>query len=288
MELTHFSLFSGIGGIDLAAEWAGFKTIGQCEFADYPFEVLEKNFSGVPKWRDVRDVTIKSIRERGIGEVTLLSGGFPCQPHSLAGKRRASSDERDLWPEYKRIISEVRPKWVLGENVPGLLSSENGRFFRGILRDLSEMGYSIGWGTYGANLVGAVHRRERVFLVAYSSGIRCMDDKFKKLSKERRQQTLTEPSTSSNAVAYTNSKYVAWSGEESLCRLKVLQGELHSRSIEEWRRRSTIYQPKLCRTYNGIPGQVDRLKCLGNAVVPQQVLPILKTIAWIENMVGKT
>lgn len=280
--ITHFSLFTGIGGIDLAAEWAGFKTVGQCEFADYQMKVLEKNFPNVPKWRDVRDVTNESIRERGIGEITLLSGGFPCQPHSIAGKRRASSDERDLWPEYKRIISEVRPKWVLGENVPGLLSSENGRFFRGILRDLSQMGYSVGWGTYGANIVGAVHRRERVFLIAYSGGIRCMDHKFKKHSKEKWQQAFNKSSTSCNDVTNTNGQHVAWSGEESLCRLKALQGELSARSIEEWRRRCTIYQPKLCRTYNGIPGQVDRLKCLGNAVVPQQVFPILKTIAEIE------
>lgn len=280
--LTHFSLFTGIGGIDLAAEWAGFKTVGQCEFADYPVKVLEKNFPSVQRWRDVRDVTDKSIRESGIESITLLSGGFPCQPHSIAGKRRASTDERDLWPEYKRIISEVRPKWVLGENVPGLLSSEDGRFFRGILRDLSQMGYSVGWATYGASIVGAVHRRERVFLIAYSGDIRYMDHKFKKYSKERRQQTFSEFTSSSNDVTNTNIKYVERSNNKEVQRLKGIQGEFHTRSIEEWRRRCEVYQPKLCRTFNGIPGQVDRLKCLGNSVVPQQVFPIIKAIADIE------
>jgi DNA (cytosine-5)-methyltransferase 1 len=245
--LTHFSLFTGIGGIDLSAEWAGFTTVGQVEWADYPTKVLEKHWPNVPRWRDVRDVTAESVRNRGIGEITLLSGGFPCQPHSVAGKRKASADDRDLWPEYRRIISEVRPKWVLAENVPGLLSSEDGRFFRGILRDLSQLGFNVGWCTYPACWVGAVHRRERIFVIAYS-----------------------------------NIKYVERSGIKKIQRFKVLQSQLYARGIKEWARRCEIYQPKLCRYFNGIPGQVDRLKCLGNAVVPQQVYPILAAIAEIE------
>jgi len=137
-EITHFSLFSGIGGIDLAAEWAGFETVGQCEIDDYATRVLEKNFPGAERWRDIRDVTVESFRERtGInaGELTLLSGGLPCQPETnevrlcLAGKRKASADERDLWGEFARIIREIRPLWVVAENVPALLTSESGRYF---------------------------------------------------------------------------------------------------------------------------------------------------------------
>lgn len=283
--LTHFSLFSGIGGIDLAAEWAGFKTVGQCEFADYPTKVLEKNFPGVPRWKDVRDVTAKSIRERGIEEISLLSGGFPCQPHSLAGKRGASSDERDLWSEFARIIGETNPRWALGENVYGLLSSENGRFFGRILRDLDKMGYDAGWGCYGANRVGAVHQRERVFLIAHPRSLRYMDSKLKEQSTQRRKQAFAQLTGSINDFTYSDSQYVEGSSEEPVQGLRALQWELSTRSIKEWRRGCTIYQPKLCRTYNGIPDQVDRIKCLGNSVVPQQVLPILKTIAWIENIV---
>ncbi|WP_083516845.1 DNA cytosine methyltransferase [Alicyclobacillus shizuokensis] len=166
--LTHLSLFSGIGGIDLAAEWAGFVTVGQCEMAEYPYHVLCKHWPDVPKWRDVRDVTADSVKATGIKRVDLLSGGFPCQPHSLAGKRRASDDERDLWPELARVIREIRPRWFLGENVPGLLSSETGRFFGRVLRDLAALGYRVGWCVYGATDVGAPHRRDRVFIVAYS------------------------------------------------------------------------------------------------------------------------
>ena len=138
--LTHLSLFTGIGGLDLAAEWAGFRTVGQCEYADFPRKVLEKHWPNVQRWRDIRDVTRISADRAGIGEITVISGGFPCQPHSLAGKRLASGDERDLWGEFARVIHEVGPRWVVAENVPGLLSSEHGRFFGRVLGDLAGMG----------------------------------------------------------------------------------------------------------------------------------------------------
>ena len=171
MTLTHFSIFSGIGGLDLAAEWAGFRTVGQVEMADYPFRVLRRRFGRLPRWRDVRDVTGEAVIER-CGVPTIISGGFPCQPHSLAGKRLASRDERDLWGELARVVREVKPRWFVGENVPGLRSSESGRFFGRVLRDLAEMGYTVGWGSWEAADAGAPHHRERVFVVAHSSNIR--------------------------------------------------------------------------------------------------------------------
>lgn len=165
--MTHLSLFTGIGGLDLAAEMAGIQTVGQCENNQYAMKVLEKHWPHVPKWRDIHDLSAVNFRARtGLDAVDIISGGFPCQPHSVAGKRKASADERDLWPEFRRIIGELRPRWVVGENVRGLLSSENGRFFRGILRDLAELGYDAGWCVISASEVGAPHRRGRVAIVA--------------------------------------------------------------------------------------------------------------------------
>lgn len=162
--MTHLSLFSGIGGIDIAAHEAGFETVAFVERDKFCQKVLAKNFPGIPIYDDV--TTYKHKGE----SPDLISAGFPCQPHSLAGKRQASGDDRDLWSEVVRILGEAKPRWFLGENVPGLLSSESGTFFGRVLDDLAQMGYRVGWGVWGACDVGAVHRRNRVFIVAYMGG----------------------------------------------------------------------------------------------------------------------
>ena len=160
--MTHLSLFSGVGGLDLAAHWAGFTTVQFVEREPYCQKVLAKNFPGVDIADDV--TTFDGLEFRG--RVTVLSAGFPCQPHSVAGKRGGSTDKRDLWGEVVRILGESQPRWFVGENVPGLFSSESGRFFGRILDDLAALGYVVGWACYGASDVGAVHRRHRVFIVA--------------------------------------------------------------------------------------------------------------------------
>jgi len=170
--LTHFSLFSGIGGIDLAAEWAGFTTVGQCEIDDYCNKVLEKHWPGVPRWRDVRDVTAESVREAGIGAIDLISGGPPCQPASVAGKRRGEADDRWLWPEALRVVAALRPKWCLFENPPGILSLQGGLPFESVLLDLEAQGYEVQAFIIPACGVEAPHERYRVWIVAHPCGTR--------------------------------------------------------------------------------------------------------------------
>lgn len=167
MELTHFSLCSGIGGLDLAAEWAGFRTIGQCEIDEYASKVLEKNFKGVHNFGDIRTITAESVGRYGIkaGEITVISAGIPCQPYSLAGKGLGDLDERDLEQEYMRVVGELKPRWAVIENTPGLFSRKNQRYFHRILDDFSALGYSVAWGMWGAVDVGAPHKRERVLLL---------------------------------------------------------------------------------------------------------------------------
>ena len=163
--LTHLSLFSGIGGLDLAAEMAGFVTVGQCEWADYPAKVLERHWPDVPRWRDIRTLTGESFYERtGLRTVDVVSGGFPCQPFSVAGKRRSKDDDRYLWPEMLRVIHELRPSWVLGENVPGIVNLA----LDTVLSDLENEGYSAQAFLVPACGVDAPHRRERVAILAYT------------------------------------------------------------------------------------------------------------------------
>lgn len=163
--LTVGSLFSGIGGFELGLERTGcFKTSWQCEKDEFCLKVLAKHWPDVKRFTDIKEMGI----EENIPYVDVICGGFPCQPVSCAGKRKGKEDKRWLWPEFYRIVCQVKPRWVLVENVPGLLSADSGRLFAGILRDLASSGYDAEWNIVSAASVGAPHLRKRVFVVAHT------------------------------------------------------------------------------------------------------------------------
>ena len=164
--MTFGSLFAGIGGFDLGLERAGMRCSWQVEIDPYCQRVLAKHWPDVERLEDVRECGAHNLEP-----VDLICGGFPCQPVSCAGKRQGDADARWLWPEYHRIIRELKPRWVVGENVPGLLSANAGRLFGGILRDLAACGYVVEWDCIPAAAVGAPHRRDRVWIVAHSRSV---------------------------------------------------------------------------------------------------------------------
>ena len=308
-ELTHLSLFSGIGGLDLAAEWAGFRTVGQCEWADYPRAVLEKHWPGLPRWRDIRTLTKESFYEQtGLHTVDAVSGGFPCQPFSQAGKRRGKEDDRYLWPEFIRVIRELRPTWVIGENVPGIINLA----LDTVLADLEAEGYEVQCFLIPACGVDAPHRRERIAIVANANS----------KGQQRAQQYRTPDARGQeepHRPAGKQSDYVANSHADGCTRAGV-QSEKRCNSYEKHfvksesgyvsntdctglqiprseSRIKEVYakngtpqcggwpsEPNVGRVAHGVPNRVDRLKCLGNAVVPQQFYPIFEAIARVEEM----
>lgn len=249
--MKALSLFSGIGGIDLAAEWAGIETIAFCEFADFPRKVLKKQWPDIPIFKDVKQLNKELLESEGIdvGTIELIHGGFPCQPFSLAGKGEAENDERYLWDEFARLIREVKPRWVIGENVPGILN----RGLDKTVSDLEKEGYQVWVFSVAASDVGAVHKRQRFFIVARNTDSKSI------IQKDSQTRTFR-----SNWQAWQSSSWKSWREFR----------ELH------W----NVPKPGICRMDDGISRELDknRLIALGNAVVPQQVYPIFEAIMEIE------
>ena len=160
--MIHGSLFSGIGGFDLAAEWMGWTNAFHCEWEDFPRKVLQYHFPESKSYGDINetDFTIWN------GKIDILTGGFPCQPYSAAGKRLGKEDERHLWPEMLRAIREIQPRWVIGENVHGLVNWNGGMVFEEVQVDLENEGYEVQPYILPAASVNAPHRRDRVWFVA--------------------------------------------------------------------------------------------------------------------------
>ena len=243
------SLFAGIGGIDFGLERAGMECAWQVEIDEFCQKVLNKHWPEVLKYRDIRNVG-----EENLETVDLIAGGFPCQPFSVAGKRRGMEDNRHLWPEMLRVISELQPAWVLGENVPGIIPL----FLDQAISDLEAEGYTAKPFVLPACAFDAPHRRDRLFIIAYDES---------NLRRTSRNEGPISPDRGSALMAdtnYTRSQRHGQLRKRTGKRITGQSGGETSRQSARW-----LPEPNVGRVADGVPDRVDRLKSLGNAVVPQ-------------------
>ena len=293
--LKHGSLFSGIGGFDLAAEWAGWENIFHCEWNEFGQKVLKHYF---PKSISYNDITKTDFNVHR-GEIDIISGGFPCQPYSSAGKRLGKEDERHLWPEMLRTIREVKPRWVVGENVLGLVNWNDGLVFNEVQVELEAEGYEVQAYVLPAAGINAPHQRYRVWFVAYSNlyndkrKIRKFNGEKEGISKEYREKHSTSREFSrTNISNATNSNKIGLS-------TKMEDGELGRKfrfakrdERDMWHTFPT--QPPICGGDDGIPKELDgitipkwrneSIKAYGNAIVPQVAFQIFKAINEFERL----
>ena len=268
-------LFAGIGGFTLGLERAGFETVAFCEIEPYAQKVLRKNWPEVPIYDDVRDITAERLVSDGIS-VDVITGGFPCQDISVAGKREGIEGERSgLWTECARLIGELQPRYAIFENVPNLLNGERGAWFKRVLWDISALGYDAEWHCIPASELGAHHHRDRIWILAYpNSDDRrggCGSKSFGRLS------WLESGSGGARQLERESSSYMAdtkGEGLEDVRQRSELAGKQTRRCVltpSSCRRRFDTWgaEPNVGRVVNGLPNRTHRLKCLGNAVVPQ-------------------
>jgi DNA (cytosine-5)-methyltransferase 1 len=192
--MRHGSLFSGIGGFDLAAQWMGWENIFHCEIAEFPRKILNHYWPNAECHEDIKKTDFTKYR----GTVDIISGGFPCQPYSMAGKRKGKADERHLWPEMLRAIREIQPRWVVGENVLGLVNWDGGLVFEEVQADLESQGYEVQPYVLPACAVNAPHRRDRVWFVAHAFSGRSKESKLQQTNIFARP-TWNNKQTSSDA-----------------------------------------------------------------------------------------
>ena len=255
---THGSLFSGIGGFDLAAKWNGINNLFQVEIDEFCQKVLTKNFPETIKYKDIKEFNANEYKQK----ITILSGGFPCQPFSVAGKRKGTQDERYLWAEMLRVISEIKPKWIVAENVYGLVTNQNGMVFNQIIIDLENCGYEIQTFIIPACAKNAPHKRERIWIVANS---RLFGSKINEIEATR---------TFKHNKDVTNSNNFGFRYNDRQAQKQFARSSWQS----DWYEVATEF----CRVGDGIPNRLDRLKSLGNAIVPQIAFEIFRAIIEVE------
>jgi len=288
--VRHLDLFSGIGGFALAARWVGgIETIGFCEIDPWAQKVLNKNFPGIECHNDV-----KTLDPKNYGRIDLITGGYPCQPFSVAGQQRGSEDDRHLWPEVFRIIKEARPRMVLCENVAGHVNLGLDE----VLSDLASEGYAAEPIIIPACAVDAKHRRDRVWIMGYaehdgppSAEVGGISNQTSDDDKEGQNKACqsTGASGRKHDADVANSKRGARETQLPRQEPEILREKNQRRQTDglsahdvstgrEW-----ATEPELGRVADGIPDRAHRLKGLGNAIVPQVAAEILRVMMEVDS-----
>ena len=263
MTLTVGSLFSGIGGMDLGLERAGHKVIWQSEIDPYCNKVLKKHWPDVPNLGDITTIDWGKVERPDI-----ICGGYPCQPFSTAGKRNGTADPRHLWPAMHNAICLLRPRYAIMENVRGHLSLG----FGNVLADLAEIGYDAEWQVIPAAAVGAPHKRDRVFIVAYTDS-EGLERSCRIQEPKKKHEGFDLPSATDGRSSTLANDACERHGEH---RVKGDAGQKDSRWVYHGTREEGYVgwqwwesEPDVGRVAYEVPNRVDRLRGLGNAVVPQ-------------------
>jgi DNA (cytosine-5)-methyltransferase 1 len=297
--MTHGSLFSGIGGFDLAAEWTGWQNVFHCEWNTFGQRVLKHYWPDAISYNDITKTDFTIHR----GRIDILTGGFPCQPYSMAGKRLGKEDDRHLWPEMLRAIREIQPRWVVGENVFGLVNWSDGLVFHEVQADLEAQGYEVQPFVLPAVSVNAPHRRDRVWFVAHAigsskradelRGVRCQDGE---VGRERSQTIHNAFGSDGIKGLVTDTGNKRLQGSEVIGGINSVRKDGNKfsprRFPPNWEKFPTV--SPICDGNDGISNRLDgitfskwrqeSIKAGGNAIVPQVVLQIFRTIEEYEKM----
>ena len=282
MKLQHLDLFSGIGGFSLGLEaTGGFETKAFCDIEKYPRQVLQKHWPHVKQYEDIKELNYERLKADGIDSIDIITGGYPCQPFSIAGRQKGEEDPRHLWPEYFRLVKELRPTWVIGENVSGHIKLG----LDTVIEDLESEDYSVRPFSISASSIGANHQRERIWILAHS---RRSQWPRAEQRGENENETRQENANQFERSSSTSEVDVANTNDERLQRQWQSRNQFTPRfnssreSSEEGQR--TMGQgwwesePNMGRVAHGVPKRVDRLKSLGNSLIPQIPYYIGKTI----------
>ena len=283
-------LFSGIGGFALGLEAAGFETAAFCEIDPYAQKVLKKNWPGVPIYDDVRRITADRLVSDGVG-VDVITGGFPCQDISTAGRQAGIDGERSgLWSECSRLLGDIRPRYAIFENVTNLLTGDGGDWFKRVLWDISSVGYDAEWHCIPASAIGAHHHRDRIWIVAYpnsdsQSGVALNAGEIHPPSLftypssggvRQKQEPRAECEGATLPELNGEAQLLADSDSERRCSRDSKRQDAGDAGKSPILTRDDIRgvgpwdaEPNVGRVANGVPARTHRLRCLGNAVVPQ-------------------